>query len=220
MRPIKILVPLLVLAVLLCSCGQKAGEIKLNTGSVTLKTENATSKLAASVHDTNGKVIADLKQPVAWTTSDASVATVDSAGTVKAVGTGTALVTASLGGLNASAQVNVQIVGTVNVEPSSYNLKVGESRVFVAMVRDEKGNNMTVPITWKIGNANVASVNSKGNVKAIAGGKTVIKAVAGGKMGKASLTVIEFKKDKDSKVGGLKKNVPIKKAAGLKKKKK
>ena len=219
MRALKIFLPILILSLMVIGCGQKAGEIKLNTGSVTLKAAGATSKLTATVYDTGGQVITKLKQPVSWTTSNAGVATVDGSGTVKATGSGVATVTASVAGLTSSAKVNVQIVSSVQVKPNSHSMKAGDTHFFVAVVKDEKGQNIDIPVTWKVGNVKVASVNSKGKVKASEAGKTVVKAVAGGKMGKASLTVIDFK-EKDSKVGGLKKDVKKKKAAGLKKKKK
>lgn len=222
MKSLKVLVPILVLALIFIGCGQKAGEIKLNTSSVTLKVAGGTAKLTATVYDTNGNVIPDPKQPISWTTSNPEVATVEN-GMVKAMGSGTASVTANIAGLSASANVNVQIVSSVILTPPIQTINKGDSFQFNAVVKDEKNKKLEIPITWKIGNAKVASVNAAGKVTGVAEGKTVVKAVAGDKMGKASITVIEAEPDKDSKVGGVKKKgeeKKVKKAAGLKKKKK
>lgn len=222
MKIVKILVPVLVLSLLLFSCGQKPGEVKLNTGSVTLKTAGAASKLVASVYDTAGNVISDLKTPVNWLTSNAEVATVDANGTVKAVGSGTANVTATIGALSTSAAIKVQILSKVIVTPGSHTFsEVGSTKTFTATVKDEKGNKLTnVPVTWKVGSASIVQSTGNGTIKALAKGSTIVKAIAGDKVGTASVTVVLPEKDSDSKAKGFKMKSKKKKAAGFKMKKK
>lgn len=68
-----------------------------------------TTQLAATVRNLGGGVVAGA--PVTWTTSDASIATVDSLGVVTGVGLGTARVTATSGGRTGSVQVVVHEAG-------------------------------------------------------------------------------------------------------------
>lgn len=222
MKSLKLLVLISALIFILSGCGVNPGEIKLNTGSVTLKTAGATSKLVASVFDTSGNTISDLKAPIEWKTTNADVATVDLNGAVKAIGSGTANVTATIGALTTSAVIKVQIVSKVIVTPGSVTLsEVGATQIFKATVKDEKGNTLAnVPVTWKVGKAGVIKSMGKGTIKALAKGKTIVKAIAGDKVGTSSVTVILPEKDEDSKAKGFKKKTEKKKAVGFKKKKK
>lgn len=80
--------------------------------------------IAATIRDQSGSVMN--KRAVDWTSSDPAVATVDGSGTVTAVSTGTAAVTASYGGL--SAQVPVTITnGPVSAILGASNLNRGIS---------------------------------------------------------------------------------------------
>ncbi len=65
----------------------------------------ATVQLTAEVRDQHARVM--IRVTVTWSTSDTSVATVDQAGLVTAVSTGTAAITASAGPASASAGITV-----------------------------------------------------------------------------------------------------------------
>ena len=70
-----------------------------------LSTWGATVQLTAEVRDQNARVMTGVT--VTWSSSDTSVATVDQAGLVTAVATGTAAITASAGPASASAGITV-----------------------------------------------------------------------------------------------------------------
>ena len=70
-----------------------------------LTTLGATVQLTAEVRDQNARVMTGVT--VTWRSSDTSVATVDQAGLVTAISTGTAAVTASAGPASASAGITV-----------------------------------------------------------------------------------------------------------------
>jgi len=63
-----------------------------------------TVRMSADVRTVTGRVVSE---PVAWTSSDTAVATVDSAGLVTGVGAGTAVITAASGARSGSASVEV-----------------------------------------------------------------------------------------------------------------
>ncbi len=60
---------------------------------------------------------------MSWSTSDAQVVTVDSVGRVRAMGPGHATLSARLGKLVADAEVEVEVVERVAVEPGELSLK-------------------------------------------------------------------------------------------------
>ncbi len=86
--------------------------------TATLGALDETVQLRAEVRDQNGKVMA--VAGTAWSSSDASVATVDGAGLVTAAGNGTTTITATVGGASGSASVKVmQSARSVTVSPAA-----------------------------------------------------------------------------------------------------
>ena len=80
--------------------------VSLNKTAETITTAAGTVQLIATVAPTNAS-----NQNVTWSTSDASVATVDATGKVTAVGNGTAIITVTTvdGGKTATATITVNI---------------------------------------------------------------------------------------------------------------
>jgi len=71
-----------------------------------------TIQLAASAVDAAGNVVPG-PGPIAWSSSDATVAAVDATGVVRGAGAGTATISAKLGTLSASAFISVVAVGVL-----------------------------------------------------------------------------------------------------------
>ncbi len=116
-------------------------------------------------------------QPVLWTTSDASVATVDAQGKATAVGVGTATLTASSGGYTASARLvvsagstpitTVSYMGvskrwvvadgrdTLRFEADAWTAPASSNRVYV-YVRHPDGSERVCPQTFTAGQCNLA----------------------------------------------------------------
>ena len=86
---------------------QTVGSVAIQPDSATLMSIGATVQLTARVLDTNGQRVAGAV--VAWSSSDTTVATVTNQGLVKAVGTGTALITAKFNNASDSAPVEVML---------------------------------------------------------------------------------------------------------------
>ena len=144
--------------------------------------------LVAAVKNTAGVVITF---PVVWSTSDATIATVTSAGVLTGVKVGTVTVTGTAGGKSASVIINVKLVPvksvTVTVKPS---LLVGESSAAAVVSVDAQGNTLTGRVVaWASRNAGVATVSSAGLVTAVAVGTATIEAVVDGVVGSATVTV-------------------------------
>ena len=79
--------------------------VAVTPDSVRLAVPGDTARLAAEVLDQIGRPLVDA--PVQWSSSDATVATVDSSGLVTATGNGTATITAASGGARGTSEVSV-----------------------------------------------------------------------------------------------------------------
>ena len=85
----------------------RATTVTVSPATVQVAALGATVQLTAEVRDQNGQVMAGAA--VAWTSSDASVATVDASGLVTAAANGSATITARAGQASGDALVTVAI---------------------------------------------------------------------------------------------------------------
>ncbi|HKW09379.1 MAG TPA: Ig-like domain-containing protein, partial [Gemmatimonadaceae bacterium] len=148
------------------------------------------AQAAAVLKDAQGNPLTG--RTVAWSSSNAAVATVSSSGAVQAVAAGTATITATITGVTGSATLTVtQVpVASATVTLNSPSLTAGQSTQASAVTKDASGNVLTGrAITWSSSNTAVATVSSSGVVQAIAAGTASISATSEGKTGSATLTV-------------------------------
>ncbi len=146
--------------------------------------------LIAAVKNAAGLDI--LTVPVIWSTSDASVATVTTAGVLTGVKVGTVTITGTAGAKSASVTINVKLVPVksvaVTLKPS---LLVGEASSAAAVSVDVQGNTLTGRVTaWASRNSAVATVSNAGLVTGVSVGTTTIDAVVDGVVGSAAITVV------------------------------
>ena len=103
-----------------------AKRIDIDPSSATLSSVGATEQLTATVYDENNDIITGAT--VAWTSSDSSVATVNTNGLVKAVANGTTNITARSDSVSESIEVTVLICdGDCAVLVILYNATDGEN---------------------------------------------------------------------------------------------
>jgi uncharacterized protein YjdB len=149
-----------------------------------------TVQLTATVKDAAGNVLTG--RTVTWSTSDAFTALVSGSGLVTGVNPGTATITATVEGRQATATVVVQAVpvASVTVSPAAPSLAVGGTVALTATVKDASGNTLTGrAVSWSSSNSGVATVSSTGVVTAVAPGTATIRATSEGKTGEATVTV-------------------------------
>ncbi|MFA9464541.1 MAG: Ig-like domain-containing protein [Velocimicrobium sp.] len=108
---------------------------------------------------------------VTWTSSDSSVATVDSNGIVAALQPGNTVVTASSKEESYSESVNILVLEDATDYRLAVDLKVGK---YCRLTVDDHENTATV--TWTVMDSTVATVSSKGKVKAVSEGLTIVTA--------------------------------------------
>ena len=153
-----------------------------------------TVRLVAAGLDTNGNTIADVS--FMWTSKNDAVATVDSAGLVTAIRTGSTDVFATTGELRDSAGVTVaQLASEVRVTPAVDTLDaVGDTVRLTAMAVDRNGNEVEdTDYIWSAPHPSVVTVDSNGLVTArgVGTGEIRVRATRAGAdyIGIATITV-------------------------------
>jgi len=143
----------------------------------------------------------DLTAQVAWSSSDGTVAAVGNApgtsGLATAVGTGSATVTASFGGVTGSTQLTVTsaVLVSISVSPPSLSLANGTSQRLAATgtYSDATTQDLTAQVSWTSSDGTIAIVSNgagtQGRVTGVAVGMATISATLGGVAGSAVVTV-------------------------------
>ncbi|MCQ2182378.1 MAG: Ig-like domain-containing protein [Bacteroidales bacterium] len=188
----------IILTVLAISCQKekepeivKVTGVTLNSTSLTL-TEGESQTLSATVSPQDAA-----NKKVIWSTSNASVASVDNGGkvTASAAGSATITVTTDDGGKTATCVVTVKAavvpVTGVTLEPSTLEITVGDADVkLTATVAPDNATDKTV--SWSSDKTDVATVDTEGSVHAVAPGTATITVTTtdGGKTATCKVTVL------------------------------
>ena len=128
---------------------------------------------------------------VTWSSSNASVASVDEKGVVTALQEGSAVITASAGGQSASCLVTVAKkvvpVSSVTLDRTSVTLEIGASTTLVATVSPSDATDKTV--SWTNSDNSVIFLDGNGKITALKEGTATVTAIAGDKSASCSVTV-------------------------------
>ena len=160
--------------------------VALNKTTLTLDT-GKTSNLKATVYPSNAS-----NKKCTWSSSNTSVATVDSNGKVTAKKAGTATITVTTAnGKTASCNVTVQAVQavptSVSLNKTSLTLDVGKSYTLTKTVSP---SNAVTSYNWSSSNTSVATVDKNGKVTAKkAGTATITVKTSNGKTATCKVTV-------------------------------
>ena len=152
-----------------------------------------TVTVAARAVDTAGTAVAG--RAVTWTTSNAAVATVSTAGLVTGVAAGSATLEAKVDGASTSVVVNVSPapavpVAVVTVSPAPVAIVDGATVQLTAATKGADGGGLTGrSITWTSSNENVATVSATGLLTGVGAGSATVTATSEGKSGTASVQV-------------------------------
>ena len=194
MRAIRAGAAFALLALGACGGGGDSGPPAVATvtvGPATAQIEvGLTTQLSASAQDSKGNT---LSNPITWSSSAATVATVSSTGLVTGVATGSATITAAAGGKQGTSTITVvpPSVQSVAVSLAASTIELTRTTTATAVLRDVGGNTLTGrQVAWTTGNTAIATVTAGGVVTAVAVGSTTIIATSEGKSGSATLTVV------------------------------
>ena len=173
---------------------------KLATATVTVVTVESgtgqvvaggTLQLSATPRDPNNAPIEG--KTATWTTSDATRATVSSAGVVTGVGAGDVTITATVDGKAGSTVVTVLAstgVATMELSPRTTTVLKDSSVTLAAVVRDAAGNPIAGrTITWTVEKSTIVQVSTAGVVKGLALGTSKVYATSQTQKDSATITV-------------------------------
>jgi len=138
-----------------------------------------TRRLAAQALDAQGRPLAN--RTYAWTTDDASIATVNQLGDVTAVAAGSVLIKATSGGQTGSATVTVSSttvsVASIVISPKPLSLTLPQTQQLSVQLFDSVGGAVSASgrvITWLSRDPAIAAVSSSGQVASVATGSTYV----------------------------------------------
>lgn len=146
-------------------------------------------KLNAKVIGANGDPRDDVK--LEWSSSDSSIAVVDSAGLVTGLAPGKAKLTAKSEGASGETLIEVvkSAVRAVAIEPRTANARTGDVIRFSAMVKDAAGGAIkSAAVRWSV-SGDGATIEPDGGFVAARPGSYVVTAAAGDQSSVATVVV-------------------------------
>jgi Bacterial Ig-like domain (group 2) len=140
----------------------------------------------------------DLTNKAFWSSSDPTIASVNTTGLVTGVSANTATITAASGTVSGSTTVTVSLANIISiaVTPTSSTITVGSTQQYKAVATLAGGTtqDITSSVTWSTSNANAGTIDSSGLFTAVTTGippnqVTTISATSGNITGQTTLTV-------------------------------
>lgn len=166
--------------------------VAVSPATATLAALGQTVRLEAQVLDRSGKLLADA--PIAWSSGDEAVASVDRDGLVTANGNGVAAVEAASGGVRGHALVTVeQRAARIDISPLPDTLRsLGDTVRLAAGGVDANGHSMPQrQFRWASSDTTVASVDSVGLVTATGNGSASVSAAIGDTASRVNVVVYD-----------------------------
>ena len=175
-----------------------AVSIVLDRSELLFKALGDTATLTATAVDRTGRT-GDATS-IQWTSGDTTVAAVGPGGRVRAVGNGTASISATSGSVSAAAAVTVrQVPATLLLMPESLTFEAaGDTATLVTAVTDANGHGVAdATVAWSSDDASVATVDPSGLVTAVRPGSTAVTAASEPLAASAAVEVLNISSDRD-----------------------
>ena len=152
----------------------------------------ATQQFTATAAQSDGTSI-DVTAQAAWTSSNTSVASVNSSGLASALGAGTTTITATYGSTvgRTTLTVTSATLSSISVTPTNPAIPKGftEQLTATGIFLDGTNFNITTQATWSSSNDSVATVDNTGLVVGIGPGTATITAASGDISGTTTIMV-------------------------------
>ncbi|WP_439642058.1 beta strand repeat-containing protein [Gemmatimonas sp.] len=162
----------------------------LVTPAIVNLSSGMTQQMTAAARDAKGGAVTG--RPVLWTSSNPAVVSIGASGVVTAVSPGSAVITATVEGVDATATVTVlRPVASVSFTSLQSSLFIGRTMQLSVSARDAQGVTLTGrTVTWRSSDPAIATISTTGLVTAIATGPVTITANVEGVEANASLTMV------------------------------
>lgn len=156
--------------------------------SITVSPTNAsvslggTTQLTATCKDQNSNTMTC--PTMTWSSTNSSIATVNSTGKVTGIAMGTTNIIASSGSIVSNVSTvtvtSPPVLTSIVVAPATASININGTIQATATCKDQNNNTMTCPVlTWNTNNSSIVTVNSSGLVTGIATGMANITARSG-----------------------------------------
>ena len=161
----------------------------VNSTSISITNTNPTISIGSTIK-LDAKILPEntTDKTIIWTSSNQSIATVDSSGNVTGIALGNATITAKNGEVTANVQVTVSPVEvtSITLNKTSTTIVVEGSETITATIKPAGATNKT--ITWASSDESIATVNN-GTIVGKKVGKATITATCGAKSANITVTV-------------------------------
>lgn len=134
----------------------------------------------------------DLVSGVTWSSSTATVASINGSGLATTAGAGQTTITATVGSLSDTTTLTVVAAHliSIDVEPKAVSVALGTDQQFSAVgTFDDGSTQLLTSVTWTSSVPGTATVNASGLATAVGNGSSTISAISGLVTGTASLSV-------------------------------
>ena len=153
-----------------------------------------TAQSSVTVKDEQGNVVTN--RSVAYVSSDANIASVNSSGLVSANKGGSVTITASSEGKSSHAVVTAvapkPTVYSITLSTNAPSISIGQATQINAVAKDVNGAPISgAALVWSSSSTTVATVSGSGMASGLSAGSATIYARADGATGSVGLTVIE-----------------------------
>jgi uncharacterized protein YjdB len=169
---------------------QVTDSVAVSPSSLTLAITGGTHPFTAAAWDSNGNPISGATFD--WSSSDTTVATVNSTGLVTVVAIGQASITAAVGAASDAAMLTVvPVIASIEVDPQVDTLTAFFQTVrLTAVAKDPTGNDISgITFSWSALPGNVINVDSTGLVTGLQNGSAQVTAEVAGVEGMSTIVV-------------------------------
>lgn len=162
--------------------------VTVEPGQVTL-TVGGTGSFTATARTNTGAVLA---KTFAWTSTNQAVATVTQSGSVTALAPGQTTIIATADGIGGQATVTVQSAVASVTFSGSARVKVGDTYNYTATAKAADGTVLNRPVTWRVVEAERASVTGTGVLLPLSAGSITLEAVIDGEAWQAAIVAYDW----------------------------